>query len=117
MATIAPRTTLDDALTTLSNERRRHVLQVVAEHGAQSLGTLARRVAARERNTTPDRVDADVRKAVYVTLYQHHLDTLADAGVLAVDDRTNAVEPGPALDEHVRALDDLETVFASGVSR
>jgi len=117
MATTATTTPLTTALDALANERRRLVIRAVAEHGGQTLGTLARRVAAQERDTTPERVDATHRKAVYTGLYQHHLDTLADAGAVTVDDRTNAVAPGPTLDDHVRALDDLETVFVSGGDR
>lgn len=117
MSTTAQTPTVDAGLEALANDRRRSVIRILDEHGEQSLGTLARRVAAREDDTTPELVDADTRKVVYVGLYQCHLETLSDAGAVTVDDRTNAVSPGPALDEYVEALDDLETVFVSEVSR
>jgi len=117
MSTTAPTPTVDAGLEALANQRRREVIRLLDEHGAQSLRTLTGRIAAREQNTEPELVDASVRESVRVGMYQHHLDTLTDAGAVTVDTRTRAVEPGPALDEYVEALDDLETVFVSGVSR
>lgn len=100
----------------LRNERRRHVIRIVAsgqratpagEWYAIDRGELATRVAAREAGVAPERVDTDARKAVYVCLYQSHLDTMAAAGVIEQGDRETIVR---ATEHTVSVADELARI-------
>ncbi|APE95368.1 DUF7344 domain-containing protein [Halodesulfurarchaeum formicicum] len=77
----------DTAFSLLSNQRRRHVLCLLAERGeAVPLSDVATEIASRMNDVDPDKVeDADYR-SVYVALYQNHVPRLAEAGVVEYDD-------------------------------
>lgn len=102
--------TATDVFTALSNERRQHAITHVHAHGTTRLGTLAEHIAARETNTTVEQVGSDARKAVYVGLYQGHLDHLDAHGLVDVDDR-NRVHPGPFTDLAVELLESGRSSF------
>jgi hypothetical protein len=67
---------------------------------------VAEQVAAWENDTTVAALRSDERQRVYVALYQSHLDTLADAGVIEYDKSRGVLEPRPLLDR-VAAYTDL----------
>ena len=70
----------------LQNERRRHVLQYLRQHGGPvSLGELADHVAAAEYDCPTDEVTSAQRKRVYTTLQQSHLPQMAEVGIVDYD--------------------------------
>ena len=70
----------------LQNERRRHVLQYLREHGGPvSLGDLADHVAAAEYDCQTDDVTSAQRKRVYTTLQQSHLPQMDEVGIVEYD--------------------------------
>jgi DNA-binding transcriptional ArsR family regulator len=70
----------------LQNERRRHVLQYLREHGGPvSLGDLADNVAAAEYDCNRAEVTSAQRKRVYTTLQQSHLPQMAEVGIVEYD--------------------------------
>jgi len=70
----------------LQNERRRHVLQYLREHGGPvALGDLADHVAAAEYNCPTDEVTSAQRKRVYTTLQQSHLPQMDEVGIVEYD--------------------------------
>jgi hypothetical protein len=98
----APAAAIDigDALDLLANERRRHILRVVADQrGAIDIGDLADCVTVRENGQLID----DERKNVWVGCYQTHLPKL---------DRYGAVDCGQQC-KHVRATDETHALVAA----
>jgi hypothetical protein len=70
----------------LQNERRRHVLQYLREHGGPvSLGDLADHVAAAEYDCSCEEVTSAQRKRVYTTLQQSHLPQMDEVGIVDYD--------------------------------
>lgn len=67
----------------LSNSRRRYVLSYLSDHpeGA-TLQELARQLAAWENDIPDEEVTQEQQKRIYVSLYQTHLPTLSEAGVI-----------------------------------
>lgn len=76
---------IDEALDLLGNERRRLMIDVLAEKRDVTLRQLAKRVAAIEYDTTPERLNSDQYKRVYISIYQHHLLLLENSGVIEQD--------------------------------
>jgi hypothetical protein len=89
----------DDLFHLLQNSRRRAVLRYLrGREGPTQMREVAEQVAAWEHDTTVSGLSSNERQRVYVALYQSHLDTLADAGVLEYDKSRGIVEPRPLLD-------------------
>ncbi|WP_254768272.1 DUF7344 domain-containing protein [Salinilacihabitans rarus] len=108
---------VDDLLAAVRNRRRRHLVQHLArDHGPEDVVTisqLAEYVAAVEFG--PD-FDGAERKAVYVALYQTHLDALEDVGAVeCVDDRERAYRPGPNAAALAEVIDVAERVAGETV--
>ncbi|MFB6080920.1 MAG: hypothetical protein ABEJ81_07980 [Haloferacaceae archaeon] len=81
----------DTAFALLSNERRRHVLCLLARRDEElPLQTVATEVIASLDDANRDEIDEGTYRSVYVSLYQNHVPRLADAGVVhySEDDRT-----------------------------
>jgi len=77
----------------LQNERRRHVLQYLRQHGGPvTLGDLADQVAAAEYDCPTDDVTSAQRKRVYTTLQQSHLPQMADVGIIDYDSDEGVIE-------------------------
>lgn len=76
----------DAVFEVLANRRRRLAVRVL-EGAAEPLdiGTLATRVAARERDIAVADVTHRQRKSAYTALHQNHLPMLADVGVVAAE--------------------------------
>lgn len=81
--------TQDDVFDILSNGRRRYVLYYLREaEEPVELDELARELAAWENQTTVEELTKQQRKRVYVSLYQTHIQKLADAGIVEYDQDT-----------------------------
>lgn len=102
----------DDVHHILSNSRRRHIIQVLADPDAPNtiqIGDFATDIAARENQTTARDVTSDERKSVYVGLTQCHVPELAENDVINVDDRHTSVSATPI----TRALEEIRTDIAA----
>lgn len=89
----------DDLFHLLRNSRRRAVVQYLrGREGPVRMRDVAEQVAAWEHDTTVSGLGSDERQRVYVALYQSHLDTLADAGVIEYDKSRGVIDPRPLLD-------------------
>lgn len=83
----------DQLFFTLSNERRRSVLEYLREHrGRVQMRELVRAVAAREHGVDPDEVTYDQRKSVYVSLRQTHLPKMDSLGIVRFDPDAGTIE-------------------------
>lgn len=82
----------DTAFALLSNERRRHVLCLLAQRDEElSLQTVATEIIARLEEVDPEEIDESTYRSVYVSLYQNHVPRLADAGVVHYDEEERTV--------------------------
>lgn len=87
--------TLSDDVTfrVLKNRRRRQALQCLRRAGGEScLSDLAEHVAAMENGVAVRELTSAQRKRAYVTLYQYHLPTMDEAGVVEYDRDRGDVE-------------------------
>lgn len=76
----------------LSNARRRYVLYYLREAGEPvELRELARELAKWENKATEEELTKQQRKRVYVSLYQTHIQKLADAGIVEYDQDSGMV--------------------------
>lgn len=78
---------LDDLLELWSSQRRRRVLDLLAEHGTLSFDDLVDEIAALENGREAWDVTRVERKRVYTALHQNHLPKLERQGVVTVDKR------------------------------
>jgi len=77
------RLSCDAAFEILSNRRRRFVLYYLrGREEPAALSDLVRTVAAWENGVAPEELDYKQRKRTYTSLYQTHLPTMADSGVV-----------------------------------
>lgn len=93
----------DDLYEALSNQRRRHVIRMLAG-GAQDIDTLSKAIAAAENDCSPDDLDSQQRKRVYIGLYQVHLETLDEVDIIDWDVRSGEVAPGATHDVALAAM-------------
>ncbi|MFC4549359.1 MULTISPECIES: DUF7344 domain-containing protein [Halorussus] len=94
----------DDVWDALRNERRRRIIQYAAQMDsgeAVSLGVLADDLSAAEYG--PEYTSGE-RKAVYVALYQRHLDNLDQVDVVDYDPDRGVVRRGSRAGELAGAL-------------
>jgi hypothetical protein len=112
--TFATDVTLDDVLTCLSNERRRHAIVLLDAHAAPlSLSEVAERVAARERGLDRSEVTGKQRKSVYTGLYQAHIGKLTDVDAVAFDDRAKVLEPAANTAALAQAIGQFHSAIAT----
>lgn len=76
----------------LRNERRRRTLEFLRDARTTTLSDLAEHVAARENDKPVRDLTSSERKRVYVSLYQCHLQKMAEAGVIDYDRSRGTVE-------------------------
>ena len=77
---------VDDLFDVLSTARRRAVLAVLTgEHSSMDVESLARDVAARERDVAPVTLSESIVEEVHVTLHHVHLPKLDDVGLVDYD--------------------------------
>lgn len=85
---------LDDALSCLSNERRRHTIELLYDRGGPlSLSEVAEHVAARQYDVERHAVTSKQRKCVYTGLYQAHMKKLTRIDAARFDERAKTIEP------------------------
>lgn len=76
----------------LRNSRRRAVFSILRTRGGElSVKELSTRVAAREYDVPPAELSPEQYKRVYTGLYQHHLEKMANMGVIDFDKAENIV--------------------------
>jgi hypothetical protein len=96
------RFTTDEAYEILSYKRRRYAVHYLKQVDEPiSVQELAEQVAAWEHDKPIEALDSQERKRVYVSLYQSHLSTLDEVGVVEYDDDRGEV----ALSETTREAD------------
>lgn len=79
--------TTDALFQILGNSRRRFIISYLyREDDAVDLKRLAALIAANEEGLSADEVTNEERQRVYVSLYQTHLPTLTDSGLVSYDD-------------------------------
>jgi DNA-binding transcriptional ArsR family regulator len=89
----------------LSAERRRRILEYLAEHGDRTtLSDLADHIAALENDADVRMLNSQQRKRVYVALYQCHLPKMDDAEVIAYNQSRGTVQRRPNADQLYRYL-------------
>lgn len=98
----------------LGNTRRRLALLALDEAGTLRLTNLAEHVAAWEYDCQIRELDGAQYKRVYVALRQSHLEPLAEAGLVEVDDRMDEVAPTDATTTVAGAIDDVDARLAGG---
>lgn len=83
---------VSDLHAVLADERRRATLTDLADRSAPvDVEALARSVAARESDRSPESVPSELVERVHVTLHHVHLPKLADLGLVEYDATANAV--------------------------
>jgi hypothetical protein len=83
----------DDIYDQLANRRRRYALHYLKQTGEPvDVRDLAEQVAAWENETTVADLGSQERKRVYIALYQSHLTTMDEAGIVDYDDDAGTVE-------------------------
>lgn len=113
-AEVTPST--DDALSKnelfhlLQNARRRQVLQYLAETDEPvELRTISKHIATWECDTTHQQLTSTQYQRVYIALYQTHLPTLADAGLITYNQSRGTIEHTPLADQATQYLDRDDT--------
>jgi hypothetical protein len=84
---------------TLSNERRRVVVEELIGGETVELRELSRRVAAAENGKPAHAVTSTERRRAYTALQQVHLPQMDEAGVLDYDAHRGTVRPTDGLDD------------------
>ena len=100
----------DETFHILQNERRRRVLQYLAEtEGPVQMPDIAEQIAAVEHDTTVHQLTSTQRQRVYIALYQSYLPKLADFGLITYNQNRGIVERTRAADQVMRYLDPDES--------
>jgi len=88
----------------LGNDRRRAIVQLLAEEGGQiDVSDVATEIAATESDTTP--VPNNLYKSVYVSLQQTHLPQLEEDAVIEYDSDAKTIQSGRHFDEVLQYVD------------
>lgn len=102
---------MDDVLEALADPTRRFVLHYLRDREVASVDELAREVAAREADTTPEAVSEAARERASLRLSHAHLAKLADLHLVEYDARSATVrysDPPMRLEAVLRLLEQLE---------
>lgn len=93
-----------DVFHILGNDRRRAIVQLLAEESGQvDVSDIASEIAASETDTTP--VPNNLYKSVYVSLQQTHLPQLQEDAVIEYDSDAKTIQPGPNFDDVLQYID------------
>jgi hypothetical protein len=113
----------DEAYDILSDQRRRYAIHHLKQlDTAVSVQDLAEQVAAWENEKPIEQLNSQERKRVYISLYQSHLSTLDDEGIVEYDEENGMVSLTDAADElniyfEVVAGDDIPwSIFYIGLT-
>ena len=85
----------DDAFHILQTTRRRAAIRYMLERDDEEefrMRDMVEEIAAWEHDTTVARLSSEQRQRVYIALYQSHLPTMDDEGMVAYDDEAGTVE-------------------------
>lgn len=105
--------TVDEVLHILRSPRRRWVIEHLEEVGEATTGTAADARAAEKYGGT---YSSQERRREYISMYQQHLPTLDDAGVIDYED--HLITPGENFGAYVEALGSIYDVCGdAGVGR
>lgn len=92
----------DNVFNILSDSRRRYILYYLRKTGEPvELGKLAEELAAWENEIQVGELTKQQRKRVYVSLYQTHIQKLAEAGIIEYDPNSGLV----SLDEQMSQIE------------
>lgn len=84
---------MDDIFHILQNQRRRQVLQYLANQAEEcTLRDLAEQIAAWENDIPIDQISSEERQRVYIALYQVHLPKLDEFGVIEYNQSRGTVQ-------------------------
>jgi hypothetical protein len=90
----------DAAYNILSDQRRRYAIHHLKQSNtAVSVQDLAEQVAAWENEKPIEQLNSQERKRVYISLYQSHLSTLDEEGIIRYDKENGLVELTDAADD------------------
>lgn len=94
--------TTDALFQILGNSRRRFIIrQLYRTDRELGLKELAAQIAAVEEGVSPEEITNEERQRVYVSLYQTHLPTLTDSGLVDYDDDQHTMTLNrAALEDH-----------------
>jgi len=113
----------DEAYDILSDQRRRYAIHHLKQlDTAVSVQDLAEQVAAWENEKPIEQLNSQERKRVYISLYQSHLSTLDDEGIVEYDEENGMVSLTDAADDlniyfEVVAGDDIPwSIFYIGLT-
>jgi hypothetical protein len=107
--------TTEDALTAISNSRRRFVIRFLDEGETPTdASEVAEHLAAVE---TTGPTDAQDRKNIYIALTQQHLDTLAELDAIAYHERSKMLMPSHATHALADLIRHIEHLCEGGLSR
>jgi len=95
--------TVSDLLTLLANRRRREVIRVLSNRGHDwcDLRIVAEAVTANIEGREPEDLKRAEVERVRISLYQTHIPSLDEAGILKIRRRGNAIQQGPRFDTAV----------------
>jgi len=86
--------TLDEVLACLSNERRRHTIELLHDYGESlSLSEVAEHVAARQYEVDRSSLTSEQRKCAYTGIYQAHMKKLTQVDAVQFDERAKILAP------------------------
>lgn len=82
----------------IGDRRRRYTVHYLKQQdGGVAVRDLAEQVAAWENGKAVDEISSQERKRVYISLYQSHLPTLDEQGIVEYDEDRKTVELTPAM--------------------
>lgn len=89
----------DTAFHILQSDRRRALLRyfLAAEKTSFVMRDVAERIAANEHDTTRGQLTSEERNRVYISLYQSHLPTLDDNGIISYNKERGLIQTEPLL--------------------
>lgn len=108
----SPPISLEKHLDALTNQRRRHVIRLLAGNAPRSLRNLTSHIAGFESGESVDNVSGAERKRVYVGLYQTHLPALDAVHIIDWSESEATATRGPEFDRAVAILDAAEDAYA-----
>lgn len=113
----------DEAYDILSDQRRRYAIHHLKQSDTGvSVQDLAEQVAAWENEKPIEQLNSQERKRVYISLYQSHLSTLDEEGIVEYDEESRIVNLTDAADNlniyfEVVANDDIPwSIFYIGLT-
>lgn len=90
----------DELYDVLADRRRRYAIHYLKQcREPVSVRELAEQVAAWENDKTVQALGSQERKRVYIALYQSHLPSMDDAGLVVYDEDASTVELGDVFEE------------------